>query len=111
MNSFPEHVVKKGLNIFSKKGFLRGGGCCQKGSPTIIFGTQIVPPPHAQILLYAPTNKYNLIYQGVLWFENYRPDDYINERQNPLIMKLLSNENNCLLKKEKRNVKRTNGLF
>ena len=67
--------------------------------------------PHAQILLYAPTNKYNLIYQGVLWFENYRPDDYINERQNPLIMKLLSNENNCLLKKEKRNVKRTNGLF
>ena len=50
-------VVKKGINIFSKKGFLRGGTNVAKGGDQKIFlaclRAQIVPPPK-QKPSYAP---------------------------------------------------------
>jgi len=45
-------VVKKGINIFSKKGFFRGGHNVVKG------GTKMPPPPLTQMLSYAPGTRF-----------------------------------------------------
>ena len=50
-------ILKNVINIFSKKGVLRGAQCCKGGGGT----TTKKCAPSTQMLLYAPvTNIYNL---------------------------------------------------
>ena len=51
------YIVKKGINILSKKGFLRGGGaqCCQGGKKNFFNAdARKMCSPKKQMISYAP---------------------------------------------------------
>ena len=53
------YIVKRGINIFSKKGFLRLGHNVAKGGGTQFFFVQIKwpPPPPTLMLSYTPERQ------------------------------------------------------